>query len=167
MIVYMKTTIQCPVCDVTFTRIHTASKPPRYCSRACANKAPGRMTPDIRSRVGRVGPEQTKFKGGWIGRGSRGREYFVAWVPLKERDGRHPTLRADGYMMRSHYVWNTTYPTDPVQQGEMVHHINHDTLDDRPANLRKASNQKEHAAHHRWGHVRNRDPKTGRFLLGN
>src|SRR6185436_16142454 len=119
----MTTTTTCPVCGVVFTRVHAQGKPPKFCSRVCANKAPGRMTAEIRSKIGR--PSRTN-KGGWIQRDRYGGERFRVPIP---RAGRHlhPTVDSRGYMARSHLVWNQTHPEDPVLQGELIHHMNHDS----------------------------------------
>lgn len=163
----MKTTRQCPVCEKEFTRIHTKNKPPRYCSRACSNKAPDRMTQSVRSKIskGVRGPNHPGFKGGWKSRGGKGgKEYFFTWVPRSERP-KNPTTNKRGYTHRSHYVWNKSHPDDPVLPGQMVHHINGDSLDDRPENLCKVQTQREHMKHHakKIAAFRKRDGK-GRFV---
>jgi hypothetical protein len=77
----------------------------------------------------------------------------------------HPTVDSRGYIARSHYVWDQAHPDDPVQRGEVIHHINHDSLDDRPENLAKLADQAAHMRHH--GPItaarRPRD-QLGRFL---
>ena len=65
--VNMITTQICLTCESEFTRTWAKKKPtPRYCSRACANKAPGRMTPEIRTKIGRKGVHHPNYKGGWV-----------------------------------------------------------------------------------------------------
>ena len=127
----MKTTQICPVCLRDFTRSWAQNRqPPAHCSRACANRAPGRMTTEIRARIGRRGAAHHLYKGGW--------------------------LSDDGYVVigstrRSHVVWDAAHPTDPVKPGEIIHHINGIKDDDRPENLEKLESQAAHAKHHFGG----------------
>lgn len=105
------------------------------------------MTPEIRRRIGRAGPENPLFKGGWKGRGGKGdKEYFFVWLSPGER-AQHPTANRRGYIHRSHLVWNGAHPEDPVKPGEVIHHIDGDSLRDEPDNLEKWT-QREHARHH-------------------
>src|SRR3989304_1602001 len=41
------------------------------------------------------------------------------------------------YIQRSRYVWNQHHPDDQVQPGEHIHHIDHNSRNDDPANLTK------------------------------
>lgn len=124
----MKTTQQCRICGKDFTRIWTRyRKPPIHCSRSCANKAPGRMTAAIRAKIGMPGARNPNYKGGWLG-----------------TDGHYRI----GRRMRSHIVWDNTHPDDPVQKGEVIHHVNGDPTDDDPENLAKLPSQSTHAQHH-------------------
>ena len=144
----MTTTTICPVCETTFTRVHTAEKPPVYCSRACANRAPGRMTPEVRKKIARAGADHPNFKGGYWNSSKRStRRYYMQWVPTEERP-KHPTVTSRGYVHRSHFVWNTAHPNDPVIPGQLIHHINEDSEDDRLENLEKMASQVAHARHH-------------------
>lgn len=140
----MKTTMRCPVCDNVFTRVHTIDKPPRCCSRACANRLPGRMTDAVRARIARPSPRNT---GGTITRGRSGRPYVQVHVPLATRH-LHPTTDKRGRILRSHLVWDRSHPDDPVLPGEVVHHIDNDSLNDSPENLAKLPSQSAHARHH-------------------
>ena len=138
----MKTTKDCPVCGQTFTRIHTAEKPPKFCSRACRNK--GRyVPPEVRAKQGRKGPDHPGFKGGCYTWSSRGQRYFMTWLG----DQRWPTCNKRGYIHRSHLAWNLAHPDSPVVPGQIVHHINGDSLDDRAENL-EVMDQREHARDH-------------------
>jgi HNH endonuclease len=157
----MRTTTTCPVCGTVFTRIHAEDKPPRYCSRACSNKAPGRMTAEVRAKIGRPSPQN---KGGWIQRDRFGGERWRVPIPHSERH-LHPTIDKHGYIARSHLVWNQTHPDEPVLPGELIHHMNHDSLDDRPENLMKLSSQSLHAQHHAPSIAARRQRNSeGRFI---
>lgn len=70
-------------------------------------------------------------------------------MPEKERH-LHPTVYKDGYILRYVYVWNRAHPDNPVQRGEIIHHINENPTDDRPENLEKTV-QARHATHHSAG----------------
>lgn len=139
----MRTTTTCPVCGTEYTRVHTSYKTPKHCSRACANRAPGRMTAEIRARIGLAGDAHPNFKGGWISVGSSGHRHYRVPVPLEER-ANHPTVDSKGYMPRSHYLWNLAHPDDPVLRGQVIHHLNEDSLDDRVDNFEKCASQSEH-----------------------
>lgn len=131
-----------------FTRIHTSYKPPTYCSRTCANKAPGRMTEGVKRKISKsVSAESNpNWSGGaWVSNEGR---VFVR-VPTNERY-LHPTIRKDGYIQRYQYVWNTNHPEDPVREGDVIHHINEDPADDRIENLEKTT-QSKHAREHGTG----------------
>lgn len=144
----MKTTKECPACGAEFTRIHAVYRVPTYCSRSCANKAPGRMTEDIRAKISagtRVERNPNWAGGQWTSNEGR---IFVR-VPVAERH-LHPTIRRDGYIQRYQYVWNTAHPEDPVREGDVIHHINEDPSDDRLENLEKTT-QSTHARKHGLG----------------
>ncbi len=134
------------LCGAAFTRTHTADKPPRYCSRACANRAPGRMTPEVRARIGRP---NARNKGGYIVRTGRSKRGYVhVYVPVAERH-LHPTLnRAKRTIQRSHYVWNHNHPDDPVLPGQLIHHLDDNSLNDAIDNLEKLPSQSAHASIH-------------------
>src|SRR5215217_4726148 len=144
----MKTTTKCAVCGTEFTRYHTEYNTPKHCSRGCANKAPGRMTEEIRANQGKslrgeLNPNW--INGSWAS--ADGRVYM--WVANDERH-LHPTIRPDGYIRRYQYVWNINNPTDLLNTDEIIHHLNHDPTDDRIENLQKTT-QAEHARLHTAG----------------
>lgn len=144
----MKTTKECPACGVVFTRRRTSYKKPIYCSRSCANKAPGRMTDAVKSKISKAATAQSNPNwggGSWVSNEGR---VFIR-VPLSERH-LHPTIRKDGYIQRYQYVWNTHHPDNPVREGDVIHHINENPADDRIENLKKTS-QSEHAREHGLG----------------
>lgn len=141
----MKTTTDCPECGTSFTRVHTVNTPPKFCSRACANRAPGRMTLDVRLRIG--GRDSPKSKGGHLARGGSGKTYHAVYVKLADRH-LHPTVHRKGTILRSHLVWDLAHPDDPVKKGEVIHHKNENSHDDRIENLEKLPSQSPHARHH-------------------
>lgn len=101
------------------------------------------MTPEIRARIGRPGAENPNYRGGWVGDNGRVRI---------------------GKRLRYHIVWDEGHPDDPVQPGEVIHHLNHDHTDDRLENLVKLASQSEHMRHHQgMAAGRQRDP-LGRFV---
>jgi len=55
----------------------------------------------------------------------------------------HPFCRSNGYILRSHLVMEQMIGRY-LRPEEVVHHINSDTLDDRPENLELFVNQREH-----------------------
>lgn len=141
----MKTTTDCPVCGETFTRVHTKGLSPVHCSRACANKAPGRMTEEIRAKIAQRGEKHPNWIGGTYMRDGR----VWVWVHPDERH-LHPTIGLHGYMRRYHHVWNSHHPEDPVMSDEIVHHSDHDKTNDRIENLEKMSSV-EHGRLHALG----------------
>lgn len=140
----MKTTATCPVCKAVFERRHSKGKTPIYCSRECANRAPGRMTLEIRKKISRPSPRN---KGGTVVRGRTGRPYVQVYVRLEDRH-RHFTISKRGFILRSHLVWDRAHPDDPVMPGEIIHHKDNDSLNDTLENLEKLPSQREHARHH-------------------
>jgi len=156
----MKTTKICPVCGNEFTRIHTRNKMPTYCSRACANKSPNRMTDEIKEKIGDScrGENHWNYKGGWI-QHNKNRDYYFMLC-----DKQFPTKRGS-YILRSHYVWNINNPNNLIYPGEVMHHKNNDSMDDGIENLEKISSQSEHASKHQkvLASIRKRDDK-GRFI---
>lgn len=147
IILSMKTKTTCPICKTEFTRIHTKGQNPIYCSRACANKAPGRMTPEISAKNKRRGPDHPHYKGGQFG-GGDGKTYFYVLLPYSER-GQYPTETKRGYIRRSHYVWNKSHPDNLVRPGQIIHHNNGNPKDDRPENYTKVNSHSEHMKFHR------------------
>ena len=129
----MKTTQECQTCKIVFTRFWAKSKPaPKHCSRACANKQPGRMTSEIRDKIRRTstGKGNHNYKGGW-------RDQY-GYIHI-------------GSVLRSHIIWDASHPNAPIQLGEVIHHLNGIVNDDRLENLGKISSQSEHASHHQKG----------------
>ncbi len=57
-----------------------------------------------------------------------------------------PNATRSGEATRAHVVWWLTHG-ETVRNGQVIHHINEKTLDDRPSNLMKMT-RKEHSRHH-------------------
>lgn len=75
-------------------------------------------------------------------RSFRGRDYRVTYQPD------HPNAPSGGWMMEHRLVMEAKVGR-LLKSSEVVHHINHDSLDNRPENLELCASKGEHlAAHH-------------------
>jgi len=72
----------------------------------------------------------------------QGRKYYLARNRWTRTTLPHIHLSRD--------VWNYHYPNDPVLEGEIVHHISEDTMDDKIENLQKMTFG-EHNSLHKTG----------------
>ena len=52
----------------------------------------------------------------------------------------------------AHFVWNLYHPEDPILEGEVIHHIDGDKLNDHPDNLQKMPDS-EHKSFHMMGNT--------------
>lgn len=123
---------------------------------------------------GAIGVEARKAQGIYSGPGHpawKGGEYrnkgHIRAVLDSEEAARHPTAikhsRSNHWtIQRSHIVWNKAHPTDQVQVGDHIHHINGIRDDDRIENLVRLSGS-AHIAMHQHANPSPRDPSTGRF----
>lgn len=112
----------CEQCGAEFNLYRGPNaKPPRFCSYRCywASGDPGKNN--------RKGERKSGYRHVYMGR----------------IDGKPK------YILASHFVWDMTHPDDPVQPGDYVHHIDHNTLNDAPVNLRKMSVE-QHQAYHAY-----------------
>lgn len=62
----------------------------------------------------------------------------------------YPKAGYRGRVYRAHVVWWLVYKKVPPR-GHVIHHINHNSLDDSPSNLQLLS-RSEHSAHHHEKH---------------
>ena len=93
-----------------------------------------------RHRLGsQTGPNSGAWKGG-VSHDKEGRALI--------RCLQHPHAQRSGYVLRSRLVWELTYGHF-LPPWFVVHHVNGDPTDDRPANL-WALLPKEHARLHAW-----------------
>lgn len=93
------------------------------------------------------GKERIKHKG-----------YIRLWCPF------HP--RAHQGRVFEHVFVAERMLGRPLENGEVVHHINGNLADNRPENLMIFPSHNEHVKFHNKK-LRNRDPETGRFLPKN
>lgn len=98
---------------------------PSHASRRkfCSKRCQGRS---------RAGANNGKYKGGWIQRG-------------------YKKVRHDGRYVFEHRLIAARSLGRNLNASEVVHHVNGDTLDNRPENLRVMPSQAEHARQHTLG----------------
>ena len=95
--------------------------------------------PGPATATARTGAGNSNWKGGRIRGGERGR-YWMRHVPT------HPAASTQGYVLEHRLVMEE-FLGRPLADDEIVHHVNHDTLDNRPENL-EVMTQSEHASLH-------------------
>lgn len=156
----------CPTCG----RIFEGNGQRTFCSHACRNRAPGRMTaagkertraaklgalnpakrPDVGAKISaalrgtRIGPDHPNFKGEWI-QEKDGVQRAYVWISdaMRMRLGvKRP------YAARARVVWAQSHPDEGISASEPIHHINGNALDDRPENLRKMASNRAHTKLH-------------------
>lgn len=91
-----------------------------------------------------AGAGNPAFKGEWftVKDGQR-RCYVYVEADLQRKLGlKRP------YMPRARKVWMDAHPGESLHSWEPIHHVNGDTLDDRPENLVKMPSQRVHARLH-------------------
>jgi len=124
------------------------------------------MTDDIKSKIGiaEQGFNNPNWKNGqWLNKGSKGTIYMRVWIPPEQRH-LFPTCKK-GYVPRSHVIWNQFHPNDLIKLGEIIHHIDGNSLNDIPENLQKYSSQSIHWHNHSKELVKTRPrDKKGRFI---
>lgn len=155
----MKYTATCESCGERFEAIRAASQnPPRFCSRACFGASLGKPmrtyevdcgwcdTSFVEKRASDAPPPKY-CSHDCYSEDRRGTSYSDS----KRRGRVKVGERADGspiYMQRSHWVWNQHNPDDPVEDGQIIHHIDHDPSNDDISNLAKldwSDHQRYHA----------------------
>lgn len=116
-------TAQCEHCKREFSAVRTKKQgPPRFCSYQCYwdSGGPGQNNPNKDRK-----------------RSSGRRQVYIGRFNGRPR-----------YIQESHFVWDMTRPDDPIQAGEYIHHADHDSLNNAPANLvkmRASDHQRHHA----------------------
>jgi hypothetical protein len=129
----------CPVCGVRFHCKPAKFLPVNYCSRPCRTIG----------MKGRSLSPSSQFKPGH----NMNARQPVGTVTIRQRKNRPEQPRAwvkvaepNIWKMRAVVVWEAEH--GPVPRGSVVHHVNHDSLDDRLENLQGLT-RGEHFEHHR------------------
>lgn len=122
----------CPTCGELFE--HWPSWKARYCSMDCYPKS---------------GENNPKWRGGFLI--NDGYKYIY--------NPRHPDATKTGYVLEHRLVMEKVIGRR-LEQDELVHHLNHNRLDNRPENLHLCSNS-EHGTTHIQDRARD---EKGRLL---
>lgn len=89
---------------------------------------------------------------GWKGGEFRDKRGYIYCTISLEQAANWPTAHKaqsnSWRIRRSHRVWNEAHPTDVLQPGNVVHHINRIRDDDRLENLYRHSTQAHHLHEH-------------------
>lgn len=136
---------QCPVCGTTFNRKPAEVREVNYCSVSCSATANMTLMPIPKGERRGVASE--------FAAGARpGNHLPVGSVRIRTRHKRNGDRRAfvkvsepNVWRERAVVVWEAV--NGPRARGSVIHHINHDSLDDRLENL-EALTRSEHAAVH-------------------
>lgn len=102
------------------------------------------------------GPNHPNFKGQWTVT-REGRTRAFVWID-KEMQARLGVKRP--YVARARVVWLEAHPGETLTSRQIIHHVNEDTMDDRPENLERLVNQRKHAQLH------GQKPNRGSFQPG-
>lgn len=159
----------CPICGRTFS----GPEGRRFCSHACRNKEPGRMSdagrerlrqsklgdkspmrqPGVAAKSGAArrgkyaGPNHPRYKGvTFVDKGAGGKR-AVVWIDAETQ--RRYGLRRP-HMYRARLVWAEANPGETLKRTDIIHHKNLNSLDDRPENLERLTSQREHARLHKF-----------------
>lgn len=145
----MKTTTVCPRCGVEFTRKHVVDHPPIYCSVRCTRTGRSRLSEAGREKLRQRmrGPAHPNFKGEWTVT-KDGQTRVRVWIDeaMQARLGVPGTRKR--HALRSRVNWLLAHPDETLGRHEPVHHVNGDTMDDRPANLMKLPSNRDHILLH-------------------
>lgn len=137
--------LTCPVCGTSFYRKRAERLAVNYCSYACAARGTRNLKPTPkgvrRSTATEFRPGQRPanvLPVGAVTVRKRPRRHDVrAWVKVAEPNVWRP---------RALVVWEEANGR-ALRRGEVVHHVNGDSLDDRPENL-EALSRSEHIRRH-------------------
>jgi hypothetical protein len=134
-------------------------RPVNYCSYRCAAVGTGNLARV--DNTGRRNSPGTEFKSGT----APGNKLAVGAERIRSRKGRGDVRRwvkvaePNVWQPKAVVLWETEH--GPIPAGMVVHHENHDMLDDRIENLRLLT-RAEHAREHRlsrWDHDTTSDEK--------
>ncbi len=139
----MPVTLTCTVCGTQFTRppSHAKRVAVPSCSRRCNGVLRGRdwatyghLGPKAKTSPPprMVGAENPAWKGGVTLKRPKGNYPSVRYI--RAPDWARPMARTDGYVMEHRLVMAQMIGR-LLDRSEVVHHRNHDPLDNRPANL--------------------------------
>lgn len=157
----------CPVCGKKFhlKPYKLNHDPTHYCSRACQNEARKQyMKGSGNHQYGLKGEKNASWQGGVrIKLGYR-------WLYCPD----HPFARSEtGYVLEHRLVAEQHLLTDEnsvevngkkyLSPDFIVHHKNHNRLDNRPENL-EVMHKSEHSSMHNLENPMPRDKKTGQFV---
>lgn len=134
------------MCGTHFERVHAANRTPIYCSTACRNRGPAHRAANSAAKVGkRRGADHPNFKGEWVTADGVGKPRAYVWISEEDRLTLGLTRN---YIARARWVWMQAHPDESLASWEPIHHINGDTMDDRPENLRRMPNNRAHTKLH-------------------
>jgi hypothetical protein len=141
----MPIALTCPVCSASFTRKRAEICRTNCCSRSCSSKL---NYPLHGVNIGRHNAPATEFQPGAVAHN----KLPVGSVRIRVRHKRGGDRRAfvkidepNVWRERSIVVWEST--NGARTQGRVIHHVNENSLDDRPENLVELTRAQHLAVH--------------------
>lgn len=116
------------------------------CACGCGQRVASRRSTYLKAHL--RGPNHPNFKGEWtVTQGSTTR--VRVWVDdgMMARLGMAPGRRKR-HAPRARVNWLLAHPGETLRPDEPIHHVNGDTLDDRPENLLKLPSNRDHILLH-------------------